>query len=277
MLDAPALHSGERRRRVPLPAYRFQRRRYWLEPGNVVSFGLGDGAAQSTGDSSALHREHTSPLTSNTPTASPNVAAASTQATRDLVIQGLIDLIGEVQGSPLESPDEDARFITLGLDSLILTQLSRALRARMKAKVTFRQLTEDYSTLRLLAEAIKQQNPDLALAEQVAALEQQGKAPQFSPPPRVAHFEGKPERQAKESEAPPPPSRRFAPISHDNDGHAHAPDQQSSARVRSTPPSSPQGRGGLSGVRLGRDRNGQPAWFVPDPKKAGAFIRINIT
>ncbi|MEW5928794.1 MAG: SDR family NAD(P)-dependent oxidoreductase [Gemmatimonadota bacterium] len=30
-IDWPALHSGERRRRVPLPTYPFQRRRYWID------------------------------------------------------------------------------------------------------------------------------------------------------------------------------------------------------------------------------------------------------
>lgn len=32
-IDWPALHQGERRRRVPLPPYPFERRRYWIEPG----------------------------------------------------------------------------------------------------------------------------------------------------------------------------------------------------------------------------------------------------
>jgi len=36
-VDWSALHAGARRLRVPLPAYPFQRQRYWIEPGSSVS------------------------------------------------------------------------------------------------------------------------------------------------------------------------------------------------------------------------------------------------
>ena len=36
-IDWPAFHAGERRRRVPLPTYPFERRRYWIEPAGAAA------------------------------------------------------------------------------------------------------------------------------------------------------------------------------------------------------------------------------------------------
>ena len=30
----------------------------------------------------------------------------------------------------------------------------------------------------------------------------------------------------------------------------------------------------VAGARLGRDPNGQPGWFVPDPARAGKFLKV---
>jgi len=31
----------------------------------------------------------------------------------------------------------------------------------------------------------------------------------------------------------------------------------------------------VSGARLGRDEQGKPAWFVPNPEAPGKFLRVN--
>ena len=48
-IDWTALHAGQRRHRVPLPTYPFERQRYWIETANVADSGvskLREGAAQ---------------------------------------------------------------------------------------------------------------------------------------------------------------------------------------------------------------------------------------
>ncbi len=45
-VDWSAYHERETRRRRALPTYPFQRRRFWLEPGNTVSFGVDGAPAQ---------------------------------------------------------------------------------------------------------------------------------------------------------------------------------------------------------------------------------------
>ncbi len=55
-VDWSAFHEGETRRRCPLPTYPFQRRRFWIEPGNTTSFGV-DGS-HATGNGVAAAAAH---------------------------------------------------------------------------------------------------------------------------------------------------------------------------------------------------------------------------
>jgi amino acid adenylation domain-containing protein len=138
-IDWRALHGNELRRRVPLPGYAFQRKRYWLEPGNTASF---------------VPDSKRSPVVS---AAAPAFGDGGDQggSHRDEVMTALVLLLEETLGAKLEAFDEDAQFIALGLDSLLVTQLARTVRVRLGFPVTFRQLTERYSTPKLLADAIR--------------------------------------------------------------------------------------------------------------------------
>jgi aryl carrier-like protein len=141
----------------------------------------------------------------------------------------LVKLMEEALGDRLEELDEDARFIALGLDSLLLTQLARLVRSRLGFEVTFRQLTEGYSTPRLLATAIRESNGNGA-----------GPAPDVESPP------------------PAPPRATASPSP--------------------TPPPAGQGTGEdvppVPGARLGKDEQGRPAWFLPDPDRPGKYLRV---
>lgn len=135
-------HEGEVRRRRHLPPYPFQRKRYWINPGDASSFGLGSSAtAHVPAEKDAVFDCDTA------------MGGTSNDGV-DKHMQSVVLLLEEILGGRIESFDPDSRFISLGLDSLLLTQLARAVRARLGFEVSFRQLTDQYSTSRLLADAI---------------------------------------------------------------------------------------------------------------------------
>jgi hypothetical protein len=43
-----------------------------------------------------------------------------------------------------------------------------------------------------------------------------------------------------------------------------------------TPRPAPSGQPPVPGARLGRDQNGNPAWFVPDPSRPGKYARVSV-
>ena len=139
-VDFGAFHEGERRRRVPLPSYAFQRKRYWIEPGAVAA-----SAAPRVPLPSTMHG-----IEPGTPAKPGNGDGIA-----DSLTSSVVAIVEELLGSKLESFDENAKFIALGLDSLLLTQLARATRVRLGFEVSFRDLTERYSSTKLLVDAIR--------------------------------------------------------------------------------------------------------------------------
>jgi acyl transferase domain-containing protein len=138
-IDWIAFHDHEQRRHVALPGYPFQRKRYWLEPGNIASFGAAPRPQPAKSDPASEFGNNEGQLGSG----------------RDEVMTALVALLEEALGAKLESFDENAQFVALGLDSLLVTQLARMVRTRLDFPVTFRQLTERYLTPGLLGEAIR--------------------------------------------------------------------------------------------------------------------------
>ncbi len=126
-IDWAALHSGERRQRVPLPTYPFERERYWL------SSGCGAPAADRSRD--ALVAE-----------------APATVASQPLPLADAIKtVLHELSGVPVERMADTATFLEIGFDSLFLTQAILALRKRFGVTIAFRQLFEELATIQSLA------------------------------------------------------------------------------------------------------------------------------
>jgi len=221
-VDWRAFHDHEQRRRVALPGYPFQRKRYWIEPGNTARFGL----------EAASRSQPVAP-------AAPGPASNGEQemGKRDEVMTALVALLEEALGAKIESFDEEAQFIALGLDSLLVTQLARMVRVRLDFAVTFRQLSERYSTPKLLADAIR--------AARAAA-------------PGAPAVDSRTTRPVSAAGA--------APAS------ASAPARVPQAGDTSAAPAPSKGR--VPGARLGHDEHGRPAWFAPDPNRPGKYLKV---
>lgn len=127
-VDWHAFYAGEKRRRVPGPTYRFERKRHWLDrPGRGVE--EKPPAAQATADV----------------TLQKDVAGTGS------LIAELRAALADVSGVPVDEFEPETSFVKLGLDSLLLTQFTQTLKKRFDVSLRFRQLLSDYPNLKALA------------------------------------------------------------------------------------------------------------------------------
>lgn len=124
-VDWSSLHHEERRR-VHLPTYPFERKRFWFEP------------AQS--DFEPGPRE-VSPAV-ELPTESLRSGSSTESELRKL--------FGELLGENLAEADAGATFLELGFDSLVLTQASQGIEKKFGVRVPFGQLMAKLSTFNTL-------------------------------------------------------------------------------------------------------------------------------
>ncbi len=141
-MDWKTWHEGARRHRVPLPTYPFERQRYWIEPGE---YGI---------------RKNNKPISNSgnpaepaeQPTLSADAVPSSSQPSKPPSLRDrLAALFRDLAGHDFSGANAVRSFHELGLDSLLLTQVSFALREQFGADVTMRQLIESYPSLDRLA------------------------------------------------------------------------------------------------------------------------------
>ncbi|MEO8206628.1 MAG: aminotransferase class III-fold pyridoxal phosphate-dependent enzyme, partial [Chthoniobacterales bacterium] len=126
--DWDTYFGSEVRRRVPLPTYPFERKRFWVEP---------------------TKQEVASPVEEEELPIPVFEESTSPQDRRMELAQSVTHLIEELSGSALT--DQEANFSELGFDSLFLTQVSQSVFSRYGIKVAFRQLLGEISSVARLA------------------------------------------------------------------------------------------------------------------------------
>jgi amino acid adenylation domain-containing protein len=186
-----ALHSEERRRRVSLPTYPFERKRFWLEvpaaqtpaPSPVNSVPVMDTVR------TKMPFEETQSVMHNSQDPTPDPQPA---ADRAAVISSMVsEIFADLSGVRIQPSDASASFLEMGFDSLFLTQVSQSLHSKFGLKVTFRQLLSDLSSIKLLTEFIDTQLLAEALAPKTVP-----QTRQVVPEP-AANFPETPETQFK--------------------------------------------------------------------------------
>ncbi|HEY4048056.1 MAG TPA: beta-ketoacyl synthase N-terminal-like domain-containing protein, partial [Acidobacteriaceae bacterium] len=191
--DWHAFHSGYERKRILLPTYPFERKRYWAEPprakqgaaedveatkpstaepraANIVlavpQSALGAAApSRMEAVSPSVEDSRTSlPLPGNTFASGstiqlaeePSMAECTSSSTRsEAMLAEIKAFVTDLSGVELTEADGDASFLELGFDSLFLTQLTQAIQAKYRVKLTFRQVMESYPTLGALAKHLE--------------------------------------------------------------------------------------------------------------------------
>jgi amino acid adenylation domain-containing protein len=144
--------SHERRVRVSLPTYPFERKKHWVDPPQRTA------SAQLLQQAPPALQELETPVKRET--AMPTDATMTTETIgtapeRRLRLQPLVaSLFEELSGVATGPEAFDASFLELGFDSLFLTQATQTVQRRFGVKVTFRQMVEQYSSIRALADRL---------------------------------------------------------------------------------------------------------------------------
>ncbi|MFN7123169.1 MAG: amino acid adenylation domain-containing protein [Hydrogenophaga sp.] len=160
-LPASAAAPSIGRRRIRLPTYPFERKRFWIEAGPAASpprtaatftstgvdHKASPGATSSSTPASNVHPESVNMATS--PHDLPPSAGPASR--RSALVTRLQTLFEEVAGTDLVGADALVSFVELGLDSLTLTQAALQIKKRFGVPVTFRQLMEAYRNFDALA------------------------------------------------------------------------------------------------------------------------------
>lgn len=151
-LDWDAFYAHERRHRVPLPTYAFQRQRYWVDP--LLTTTTAPAMAEPEG-------QPLPPCGCCDTGESQNVVVALDQ--RGRITARLIDMLLAISGLERTQISESATFLEQGFNSLSLTQLALSIQQAFGIKVTFAQLMNQLPNVALLAEYLDQAlQPDSA-------------------------------------------------------------------------------------------------------------------
>jgi glutamate-1-semialdehyde aminotransferase/acyl carrier protein len=157
-------------RTVGLPTYAFQRKKYFVAPGNAIDHNVAQAISQ--------------PATTETVSPQPTITQTTTQVSPPVspiqpvpqlefnpmsripnIISEIKNVFENTSGFDLDEFDGDTTFFEMGLDSLVLTQTATALKKAMDLEVTFRQLLEETPTVDSLAAFLDSKLP----AEKFAA------------------------------------------------------------------------------------------------------------
>jgi amino acid adenylation domain-containing protein len=156
-VDWDAFYAHEMRRRIPLPAYPFERQRYWVDP-----------ASETTNAAATVQRQPVSqPLTAevNESAAQANESQAVVGGSRkDLLTARLVEILMPLSGRERSDISTTATFLEQGLDSLSLTQVAFAIRKEFGCKISFSRLMNELPNIEMLAAHL-----DKALAADVLA------------------------------------------------------------------------------------------------------------
>ena len=164
--DWAAVHNGERRQRISLPTYPFERKRYWLEAPGVeeveASLPAAPAVVSRTAAIAPPNTEETEPVNTIVPIPENAVCIPSRTAK---ISRLLAEIFEELSGIDLSQANGTTTFLEMGFDSLFLTQVTQALQSRFGLRITFRQLLGDQSTLDTLAEYVDNKLAPELLAE----------------------------------------------------------------------------------------------------------------
>ena len=149
--DWTAIYGDERRLRVSLPTYPYQRKLHWIEPP----------AKESTLNTTLEPIAAPPALPATVDAATP----AAVETPRNIRLRAEIARVfTDLSGIETTPNEAEHQFLELGFDSLFLTQATQSLQKKFAVKLTFRQLMEQYSTIASLADYLDSVLPPDAFA-----------------------------------------------------------------------------------------------------------------
>ncbi len=160
------LYGEEKRRRISLPTYPFERKRYWIDAPlaeeSSASAVVPVIAAYEPPNQASEENRQVNP-NMEMPAASPVAVSRRTK-----IVKILSEVLEDLSGVDVSQADGATSFLEMGFDSLFLTQVTQALQTKFSLKITFRQLLGDLSSMDALSEYIDGKLAADVLAEPVA-------------------------------------------------------------------------------------------------------------
>ncbi len=168
-VDWHGFYANERRRRVVLPTYPFERKRYWPESAPVsaqIPSPVAAGVSTVSGGSPA----QTTAFPEVQPVQTSSVAPAPPALPRkDRLLAAARSLLHDLSGYDLSAVDPSTTLLELGLDSLLLTQAAQLFQRKFGVPITFRQLMEELGSLDEIVSHLDATMPAEAFAAAPAA------------------------------------------------------------------------------------------------------------
>ncbi|HSZ85247.1 MAG TPA: aminotransferase class III-fold pyridoxal phosphate-dependent enzyme, partial [Puia sp.] len=140
-IDWDLFYAGQERIKLNLPTYAFDKTLYWVNP--IIS------------NATNVNVQPMNYLLVNNDAVQINHQPENTQQNnimrKDALIEQIKGILENASGIEMEGITPDMSFIEIGLDSLLLTQIALNLKKEFALPISFRQLTEEYGSLDLLA------------------------------------------------------------------------------------------------------------------------------
>jgi amino acid adenylation domain-containing protein len=175
------LYGAEKKRRVALPVYPFERKRSWFEapkaePEPPLVVELNESLSRQRGEEPAGGEVSTTsevmgivPATQSQPVpdgqpAEGHVATGNSMESarpdgKGQIRSALEAIFADLSGMDMSSVPSTATFLEMGFDSLFLTQVSQTLQTRFGLKIKFRQLVDQLSDLSSLTDYLQEHIP----------------------------------------------------------------------------------------------------------------------
>ncbi|MEM8953162.1 MAG: amino acid adenylation domain-containing protein [Verrucomicrobiota bacterium] len=140
-VDWTAFYRHEDRKRAVLPTYPFERKRHWVEPTPLHSH------QSSPADPSEQHPDQAIPTTTAIRPPSAETMIAKSTSRIGTLTEKVRAVLADLSGIPESDLISSATLLELGFDSLLLTQVSKALQDEFQTPVMMRQLMDDLATI----------------------------------------------------------------------------------------------------------------------------------
>ena len=167
--DWAAHHAPATPQRVGLPSYPFDRRRHWIDAPARVSAATVPADPAEVGELSVAAVAERQIPGMDTVMTSLAVPPATEDARLAKARAALVILFEGLSGEDISAAPDEASFLELGFDSLLLGQAAQQIQQRFGLKITFRQLLGDLPTLAALAAHVAETMPIEAAPVPVAA------------------------------------------------------------------------------------------------------------
>jgi acyl transferase domain-containing protein len=263
-LDWNAFYSKEIRHKVNLPSYVFDRKYCWIDPPNILIENSTRNLIVPT--NIRTNQNSISNLNENKP------------MRKTTILNKISSIVSQTSGIDYPNDASSQSFLELGLDSLTLTQLATKLKKDFKLPITFRQLNEEFNSPLLLAEYLDQKLPKeeynyTVSLKPVKKTESITSDLTYSSPTQINNQNDSAlelmERQiqllVKQME-----------LLQANNTKQHNVLVKETIRQSGINNSSIINIPPVEGAKLGRDQDGNPAWFVLDSNKNGEYVKINL-